>query len=452
MAVPLLVVASLASRIYKVLNLGSKTNVIVGGSGIASVLAYLGHEIAEPDPFADSTLLTSKPKTKPIPNPTVKIPITAVVDNLKSNSLQSSQNSTDLKQSLASTGASISDHVANLVTSAEDSPLLINQVALVDALHSISMGIEAQAIVLSSIFETLDSNLSGLVALASINAQNFKVQGDYQKQSAINSDYGDADFFYSFVPTSQYWHEVDVAVADYNMQQYGSLEFMFSIPSDSYAGSEIALIDSMQADYDKSEIRKAVEAYRVSHVDANIRAHLGVSLIASQASSAENTKAQTDYYKASTSAIPNRESLARENIDAVKAVATATLEAGASTGTALGSLGSVAETHLASIAEYAVSAKVLTDYAQTAKTVTDLHGVPLAVVKPMELATMKDGAIALEKADINSIGAEHIGEMEDILDGVDFDAFKFMNFISVAEHLVHCTPEAGDFDWSRLNG
>ena len=451
MAVPFIAAAGLATRIFRKLPPVSFNDIIATVMS-GAIGSYLEYEKSTKDPFADSTLPTSKPKTKPIPNPTVKVPITAVTDVLKSNNAKTVQNSTDLKQSLASTGVSISEHVANLVTSAEDSPLLINQVALVDALHSISMGIEAQAIVLSSIFETLDSNLSGLVALASINAQNFKVQGDYQKQSAINSDYGDADFFYSFIPTSQYWHDVDVAVADYNMKEYGSLDFMFIIPSDSYAGAEMVMIESMQADYDKSEIRKAVEAYRIAHVDSNIRAHLGVTLIASQASSAENTKAQTDYYKASASAIPRSEALAQENINAVKAVASATLEAGASADTGLGSLGSVLETHLASIAEYSVSAKVLTDYAQTEKTITDLHGVPLAVVKPMELTTMKDGAVALEKADINSIGAEHVSDMEDILDGVDFDAFKFMNFISVAEHLLYCTPESGDFDWSKLNG
>lgn len=108
------------------------------------------------------------------------------------------------------------------------------------------------------------------------------------------------------------------------------------------------------------------------------------------------------------------------------------------------------------MASHADSAKVLTDHAQTEKEVLDIHGVSLGFVKPIDLVTMKDGALALEKADVNSIGAEHVGEMEDILDGVNLDTFRFLNFISVTEHLQSCVPDSSgnypDFDWSILNG
>lgn len=397
MAVPLLMVATLASRVFKALNLGSKTNVFGGGSAIASILSYLAYEIAEPDPFPASTLPTSKPidKTTVKANPSVKEPITAVTDVLKSHNETAKKNVTDFNTSLLETGTKITEQVQSLATRSEASPLLTNQVALVDALHSVAMSVEAQAIVLSSIYETLDSNLGGLVALASINAQNIKVQGDYQKQTASNSDYGDGDYFYAFVPTSQYWHEVDVALINGIIASGGSTEFIFVMPSAQYAGAEISLIDSMMGQ-SKSDIRKAVEAFRIAHVDSGTRAMLGVSLVQAKADSTENTKAQTDYYKTATEATKAKE------VSASSASASYGANTDLVTANALASLASSLAPSLATIADASISAKVVTDHAQTVKDIHDLDGAIVARMAPMEATAVHEATRARTATDVNS--------------------------------------------------
>lgn len=83
-----------------------------------------------------------------------------------------------------------------------------------------------------------------------------------------------------------------------------------------------------------------------------------------------------------------------------------------------------------------------------------VHG--RTAVSPREASHAKDFVLAREKADINSIGAEHVNEIEDVLGNLDVDSFKLMNFISVAEHLQSCVPDVNgnylDFDWSKLDG
>jgi len=390
------VAVKLATRLFSKIPKFHSTDVgafIVGTIG--AVGSYLNFETQDNNQVFDS-IPTSKPSDKKvIANPTVKTPISSVLDTIKANGVLSSKNASDSVISISSTVDSIASHIESLATASEASPLLTNQVALADALHSISMGIEAQAIVLSSIFETLDSNLGGLVALASINAQNIKVQGDYQKQTASNGDYGDGDYFYAFVPTSQYWHEVDVALVNGIIASGGSLEFLFVLPSAQYAGSEISLIDSMMGQ-SKSDIRKAVEEFRVSHVDSSTRAMLGTSLVQSKADSTENIKAQTDYYKSAVEAT-------KANTVAVGSVASAYgNNASVASANALASLASSLAPSLATIAEASISAKVVTDHAQTVRDIHDLDGAIVARMAPMEATAVKEATGARTSTDVNS--------------------------------------------------
>ncbi|MDP3466023.1 MAG: hypothetical protein Q8R86_09675 [Sulfuricurvum sp.] len=77
-------------------------------------------------------------------------------------------------------------------------------------------------------------------------------------------------------------------------------------------------------------------------------------------------------------------------------------------------------------------------------------------VSPRDAALAKDFALAREKADVNSIGATHAREIEDVVMGSDFDVMKFLKYIKVTDHLEHCVPDANgnypEFDWSVLNG
>lgn len=397
MAVAYRVASGLLTRLWrKIPPLHSSDIVAFVTATVGTVGLYMNYEASLPENDAplDMTIPTTKPtdKKKVTANPTVKNPIDKVVDTINKNTTIASDNAKSHEESIASTVESLKLQIEGLSVESEGSPLLTNQVALVDALNSISLGIESQAIILASIFTTLDNNLGGLVSVSSINAQNNKVSGDYLKQTAANGDYGDEDYFYAFKPTSEYWHEVDVATQNQHMEQNGTTEFLMILPSSYYAPSEIDLIDSMQANSSKSEIRKAVEDFRSSHVSSEIRARLGMVLIQAQATSKEDTKAQTDFYKAETASIKAREisptSIARDY--------------GSTTDHATaGALASLASS-LAPIRDWAELAKERETYLQTPVIVRDLDGNAIAEAKPMELATSKDAAIAREKTDINN--------------------------------------------------
>ena len=57
------------------------------------------------------------------------------------------------------------------------------------------------------------------------------------------------------------------------------------------------------------------------------------------------------------------------------------------------------------IASHADSAKEVADHQRTARPIFDVNGVQVTQAKPMEVATMKDVALAKGEADTNSLGS-----------------------------------------------
>lgn len=96
------------------------------------------------------------------------------------------------------------------------------------------------------------------------------------------------------------------------------------------------------------------------------------------------------------------------------------------------------------------------EFARTELPVLGLETVgEVSVAAPRVLAHARDFEMARDLADSNSIAGEHISEFDDILEDVDIDAFRFLRYVKVSEHLSSCVPDTSgvypDFDWSSFD-
>lgn len=364
----------LGSRAYEKLNLKNDYNKLALGSLVgAGVAKFVGYELTDnPDNFPAPVLPSSKPKQaykEPL-NPSVKTVLNPLQEEIK-KTVQKTRESIDWKMSDLKTSVDqITSINEKLKENASDSSFLLNQVALKDTMDSISMNMEAQTIILGSLYESLENNLSSLVAIKMVESQNAKVLTDYQKTIAAQSDMG--QFFYEFISTSEYWAKADTAQVLYDARSHWETPDSL-LPSRLYASDEIALIDSMEGYYTNSEIRSKVEAYRKERLSADVRALIGQTAVAQAKDQADTNAKAKEYYATATESLKSKEAS-----KPLEAIATA----------------------VAPIAEWAQKAKVRETYMTTPTIVRDLDGNAIKEnIAPMELAVLKDASIAREKTD-----------------------------------------------------
>lgn len=393
----------------------------VGKALAVGALAYTAYDASKNDGVnsffknlfgvKDSPYTTKKalpPKTGVVP--TVADPLNQAVEGINKNTEVYNKFMDELNQSQASNNEAIANINAKLGNSFSESPLLQNQIYLKDSLDNISSRILEQSQTIASVLQVFDSHMTLLNSSLLTIAKNVQVSTQANLIIADKDNYGDADFFYSFVPTSQYWHDVDVATQTIEMEEHGSLEFLFVLPSASYAPSEIELVDRMQGESTRADIRKAIEAFRVAHVPSNVRARLGLTLVASTAQTAENTKAQTDFYTKSVESLKSKELTGAVPASAYGATTeVATANALAKLANTLAPAMDNVSTgirdlapDIAKMAETAVSAKVVHDHAQTVRDIHDLDGAIVARMAPMEATAVKDATRARTQTDVNS--------------------------------------------------
>jgi len=396
MAVPLPLVASLATRGYKFMMQGGKRDLFNAATVALGYASYLAYEnVKDNSPIPPPVLPSSKP-IKPLKkslNPPVTDVLNPVKDQVKKNTDLTNSNLSNMVTKLASSIDSIKQINEGLATNAADSPFLQNMVGSKDSLDSISLNLEAQTILMGSIWETLENNLSALVAVKMVEAQNSKVLTDYQNTMAEKMDMG--NFFYQFIPTSEYWSKVDEAQILFDSYNGHTTPEEF-LPSRYHAAPEIELIDKMNGYYTNAAIRSVVEEYRTSKVSAGVRALIGQTALAQEKSKSETETKAREYYTVATQSINAKEVSSAVNnlVDAV-----------------------------APIAGWAESAKVREDYLSTPIAVKDLDGNVIAAnTAPMAVTVAKDAAIAREKTDIINLEFDSV-DMPDML-----DVFPLLNF------------------------
>lgn len=364
-----------STLVEKVLTNKSFQKGLFASSGL--LISYLGYEAAKPDglDFPEPLKnLPPSPDSVPTPdkslvssNPTVKSPLEELISKMNDNTSTSNENFENIKRIIDDRNQNFVNTNQSLVDSLAHSPLLANQILTKDTLDNINQNLEAQTIMMGYLWETLEKNLSSIVHIKMIDAQNNKVLTDYQKQMAASSDYGDSEFFYAFIPTGEWWSNADKAAALNEFKKYGlELDEMF-YPSVFHAVGETELIDRMEKNMNsKIDIRRAVEAYRREKVSSDIRSLMGVALV-------EGTKADT-----------------KTAIESLKA-----------TEKSADNLGALADA-VAPIAKWAELAKAKEVYLATPiAQVIDLDGNLVAEnVSPLSVALAKDASIAREKTDI----------------------------------------------------
>lgn len=371
---PLSLALKIGTRTYEKLHLERDVNKLIAASLVTLLGGAYGYEKSKDDAenFPDPILPSSKPKQAykaPI-NPSLGPVLNALKDETK-KTVEKTRESIDWKMTdLKSSVDQITSINEKLKENASDSPLLQNQVALKDTMDSISMNMEAQTIILGALYESLENNLSSLVAVKTLEAQNAKVLTDYQKTIAAQSDMG--QFFYEFISTSEYWAKADTAQVLYDARSHWETPDSL-LPSRLYASDEIALIDSMEGYYTNSEIRSKVEAYRKERLSSDVRALIGQTAVAQAKDQADTNAKAKEYYATATESLKSKEST-----KPLEAIATA----------------------VAPIAEWAQKAKVRETYMTTPTIVRDLDGNAIKEnIAPMELSVAKDASIAREKTD-----------------------------------------------------
>lgn len=229
------------------------------------------------------------------------------------------------------------------------SPFLNNQIYLKNVLDDLVLSNKEQTGVLISICGILDLHLGAMAQLSGISVNTQLKEADAKIYETASLDYGDSNYFYQFVPTSEYWAKVDSATA----MHYDSINV--PLPADSYpslifAPREIELIDSLEGSSSRSEIRSKIEEFRKINVSSSIRALIGQVAVAQARDLADTNSKARDYY------------------DSMK--------------------------------KWSDTAVVKEEFLTTPTTVKDLDGNVVAVdIAPIALTAVKEATIAREKTD-----------------------------------------------------
>lgn len=432
------------SSALKALWTAANYNPWVRGVTLGATAAYMGYEWLTKDesPFPEPLPPSSKPqKSDPVSqNPSVVDPVKDLVSRSNENAKIINDNFKNVNKSIESIITNISNENSQLSSALSNSPLLQNQVRTKDALDSIALSLEKQNAVMTSLVEIVTAYADAFLNVKIVDAQNNKVNTDYQKTMAANSDYGDSEFFYAFKPTDVFWQEADAATQlDYYNRMGTYLEPML-LPSRFHASGEIDLIDSMDGTgASKSDIRRAVENYRKSNLSSEVRSLIGVALVVN----AQNDKAATaeanaslldsaNALKSMATALAPVSDLARsqEVTNEVARTYYNTASHAISANEVAEQLSTIAQS-FAPVAQWAQKAKVREEILITPRTITDLDGNTLAEgVTPLEMTMAKDATVAREKTDINNQEFDD----DDFLNPLD--AFPTIPFI----------PQSGVYD------
>lgn len=374
--------------------------------------------------------------------PSIDEPISKLIEDVNKNTL-AANNAIDASNKIIKSNQSIVDSINNtLGQKFASAPLLQNQIYVKSSIDSIAEKMGEQTEAIASVLQVFDAQMTVLNGTLMTIAKNAQVNTQIQKN--ISEDYGSADFFYAFTPTPEYWHNVDQADYQYNLDLVGSPNFVWVSPSSRYASEEISLIDSMQGNSTKSDIRKAIEAFRASKVSSTIRALLGVTLVNAQNSSLEAQKAQTEYYKVATPAVQSQ-------LFAQSAQRVATESVASTLSNVIAPALESFAPELSRIAESATSAKVVSDFAQTQIEVKDLDGDVVAITSPMALEASKNASIARGETDTNKIGGDLISELEDIFGGESMNLLKIFSYFPLTDSISNLTEDDNSSFETALN-
>lgn len=404
---------------------GGALDTVVGGSLLSGVAAYLGYEYLSGGENQPPVMNTSAPSGKksvavpPSTRPSVSTPLKPAIDEHKKSLEKSQQNFKSAKANIEKASSERSSYNFDLQSPFVGSPLLSNQIELKSTLDEISFAINAQSSVLAMLVESLDRNFALVNASVLTMAQNSKVLADMQTDLAANSNYGDSDFFYAFVPSSQFWSQADQAQNVYDEKNHTFTDSNL-MPSMLYLTGEMNLIDNMDSStYTKSDIRKAVEEYRKNHLSSAIRALIGATLVQNQTKSNSQTSEASDYYKTATNSIKSG-----ELTSSLAAVASA----------------------IAPVAQWANQAKVRETFLQTPTTILDLDGNKVVEnVKPMEMTAAYQATRARTATDVNS--DDYTNDLPSIPDL--FPVLQFSGRGSVFDH--NFTPTENPFTAKNLS-
>lgn len=419
MAVPLTIARkTVASTLKKISENKSFQQKLLGfGLPIVSYFAY--EELTKEPDFPDPILPSKKPQSplKSLASPTVKTPLDDVVKKVNENTSLSNKNLDHVFSQIEGLTDTVRSSNQSFLDTVKDSPFMANQVLTKDTLDGIALNMEAQTIMLGALWESLEKNLSALVAVKMVEAQNHKVNLD--KQSIIAEKVDSGNFFYDFIPTSEYWAKVDSAYILYQKRNGWAVNENL-LPSIFNSYKEIELIDRLEGYYSNSVIRGEVEAFRKENVDSSIRALIGQTALASEKSKAETEFAAKEYYQAAKTQIVQN-----------------------TIPEALTSLTSA----VAPIAGWAEKAKLREEFLTTViPAVKDLDGnTVMENITPLAVTLAKDAAIAREKTD--TINFE-----------VDETDFPSMDFLPVLPFVgresiydpAHQTPSSNPFEYKSI--
>lgn len=369
----------------------------------APILGWLYYDKKTNPPKFPDPVLPSKKKTDTYEapaNPSLQEPMNDLIEKMNQNTETSNKNFDTIFKDIESRRASfVTDNKAMLEAN-QNSPFLSQQILAKDTFDNINQNLEAQTIMLGLVWETLEKNLSALVAVKMMDAQNNKVNADYQKTMAANSDNG--EFFYEFIPTAEFWSKADEAKVLYD-SMHGYSTSPNYLPSRFHAGNELSLIDRMQGKNTKAEVRKAVEDYRQSNLASDVRALIGYTAIAQVKDQVETNSYAKQYYATATESLK-----ANETAKAVNSLVTA----------------------VAPVSKWAEKAEVREAFLTTAVDAKDLDGnIVMKAVAPMTLTAIKDATIAREKTDT-------INFTVDESDFPSFDSFPVLPFVG-REHIFN---------------
>lgn len=365
----------------------------VRGLVLGGTAAYLGYEYLTKDNgdnFPAPVLPSSKPKQKyqePI-NPPVKTPLEELADSMKKNVSIADKNFKNVQDNIKTLSENIHSVNTSLHDEVKDSPFLKNQVLSKDTLDAISTSLEKHNVIFSNFFDMVASYADAFLNVKYMEIQNAKVNTDYQKTISAQADMG--QFFYEFIPTSEYWAKADTAQILFDARN-NWVTMDSNLPSRMYASDEIALIDSLEGYYTNAQIRSKVEDFRKERLGSDIRALIGQTAISQVKDQADTNAKAREYYASASQSLKSKE--------VPKAL-------------------SELVTAVAPIAQWADKAKVREEFLSTPSVIKDLDGNTIAQTSPMELSATKDATIAREKTD--TINFE-----------VDESDFPLMDFLPV---------------------
>lgn len=374
---------------------------VVGGVG----LAYAGYEYykKKQTPEFPVPVLPAKKKTvtyeAPI-NPVISDPLQKLTDDINKNTKISNENFKKVSASINTISEAFKVDNSALYDLAKNSPFLSNQIQHKDVLDSIALSLEKHNIIFSSFFDMFSAYADAFLNVKMMDAQNNKVNADYQKTMAANSDNG--EFFYEFIPTAEFWSKADEAKVLYD-SMHGYSTSPNYLPSRFHAGNELAIVDRMQGKNTKAEVRRAIEDFRQSNLSSEVRALIGYTAIAQVKDQAETNSFAKQYYATATESLK-----ANETAKAVNSLVTA----------------------VAPVSKWAEKAEVREAFLTTAVDAKDLDGnIVMKAVAPMTLTAIKDATIAREKTDT-------INFTVDESDFPSFDSLPVLPFVG-REHIFN---------------